>query len=368
MSALSRVATIVAAFIGIACGRPAVTGGALDDAAIREMVRERVESGKNAAIVVGILEADGKRRTIGYGVRAPGGDSVDARTVFEIGSITKVFTATMLAEMVRRGDVALDDPIAKYLPADVRVPSRKGRQITLLDLSTQHSGLPRMPTNFQPADSRNPYADYTATKLHEFLSSYTLERDIGERFEYSNVGVGLLGYVLARRAGASYEAALVDRVLAPLKLDETRITLSPGMRARLATGHGPGGQVAKNWDIGVLEGAGGLRSTPDDMLTFAAAHFDHSGALHTDVEMTLRARRSLGQGGADSIGLNWLLMRPGGHRVAWHNGGTGGYRSFLGLDLERRRAVVVLTNTATSVDDLGMMILTATQQQKSSRQ
>ena len=350
-----RIGMMAVAIAGLLAGagcRESTPSG-LGDAEIRELLRGRVEHG---AIVVGILE-DGHRRTIAYGVRAAGSDSVDEHTVFEIGSITKVFTATMLAEMVRRGEVSLGDPIAKYLPSTVRVPSRKGREITLLDLATQHSGLPRLPDNLRPADPQNPYADYGAEELHRFLASYRLTRDIGERFEYSNLGVGLLGYVLAQRAGTGYEAALKERVLDPLGLRETSITLSTEMAERLAVGHTSRGRVTKNWDIGILAGAGGLRSTADDMLTFAAAHFDSAGALFPIFTATLRPRRSLASTGTDSIGLNWLLMRPDGHPIAWHNGGTGGYRSFLGIDRARHRAVVVLTSSATSFDDLGMMLL-----------
>ena len=339
-----------------ACRGKAAVDRELTDAAIGEMLEERVASGRNAAIIVGILE-HGERHTIAYGVRAAGADSVDERTVFEIGSITKVFTASLLAAMVQRGEVRLDDPIATYLPPTVRVPARAGRQITLVDLSTQHSGLPRLPGNLRPADSENPYADYTVDDLYRFLSTYTLTRDIGEKFEYSNLGVGLLGHVLARRAGTSYEAALTQRVLDPLGLEDTRIALSRDMARRLAVGHTSRGRVAKNWDLATLAGAGGLRSTANDLLTFAAAHFDSAGPLFPVLQRTLRAQRALGSTGGDSIGMNWLLMRAGDRVVAWHNGGTGGSRSFLGLDPVRRRAVVVLTNSATSADDLGMMIL-----------
>jgi CubicO group peptidase (beta-lactamase class C family) len=328
----------------------------LADETIREILRERVESGRNAAIVVGILE-DGERRYIAYGPRGAGGDSVGEHTVFEIGSITKVFTASLLAAMVHDDEVELEDPIARHLPKSVRVPSRGRRQITLVDLSTQHSGLPRLPTNMRPADSQNPYADYTARDLYDFLATYKLQRDIGERFGYSNLGVGLLGHVLAERAGTSYEKALRERILDPLELRETGITLSSAMRRQLAVGHTASGRVTKNWDVGVLAGAGGLRSTASDMLTFAAAHFDRDGPLFPAFEMALRPRRSVEATGRDSIGLNWLIMHPGGRSIAWHNGGTGGYRAFLGLDREQRRAVIVLTNSATSVDDLGMMLM-----------
>jgi CubicO group peptidase (beta-lactamase class C family) len=354
---LRTVAVASCLLIGIVgCRAQPVARTALSDSAIAEIVRERVESGQQAAIVVGILE-NGARRVIAAGTRVAGGDSVDAQTVFEIGSITKVFTATLLAAMVQRGEVRLDDPIAMYLPPTVRVPSRNGRQITLLDLATQHSGLPRLPGNLRPADEENPYADYTVEKLHAFLSGYTLPRDPGEKFEYSNLGVGLLGHVLARRAGTDYETALRERVLDPLGLRDTRITLSPSLAERLATGHTARRRVAKNWDLGVLAGAGALRSTADDLLSFVAAHFDSGSALAPAMRMTLQPRRAVAATGSDSIGLNWMLVRVDGRTVAWHNGGTGGYRSFLGIDPGRRRAVVVLTSSATSADDLGMRLL-----------
>src|SRR5205823_14852796 len=144
-----------------------------------------------------------------------------------IGSISKVFTSLLLSDMVQRGEVALTDPIAKYLPAGVKVPERGGRSITLVDLSTHTSGLPRLPSNLNPKDQSNPYADYSVEQLYQFLSSYTLPRDIGAMYEYSNLGGGLLGHVLARRAGTDYETLMVSRIAGPLNMSSTRIVLSP---------------------------------------------------------------------------------------------------------------------------------------------
>jgi serine-type D-Ala-D-Ala carboxypeptidase/endopeptidase len=147
-----------------------------------------------------------------------------------------VFTSLVLMDMVRKGEVSVTDPISKYLPASVKVPERKGRKITLQDLATQSSGLPPMASN---EDSANPYAGYTTEQLYAFLSTYQLTRDIGSQFEYSNLGVSLLGHVLSLRAGMNYEAMVKSRILRPLGMNDTRITLSPEMRTRLAVGHGP---------------------------------------------------------------------------------------------------------------------------------
>jgi CubicO group peptidase (beta-lactamase class C family) len=142
---------------------------------LERVVRERVDSGRGAGIVAGVVFGDGSRRVVAYG-DAGGGRRLDRRSVFEIGSITKTFTGTLLADMAERGEVRLTDPVASLLPSEVMVPSRGGRQITLLDLSTQTSGLPRLPTNLAFIDPANPYADYSVEQLYAFLSGYTLTR------------------------------------------------------------------------------------------------------------------------------------------------------------------------------------------------
>src|SRR4029078_9399783 len=152
------------------------------------------------------------QRVVAYGTSDVPGLPLDANTVFEIGSLTKTFTATILADMVLRGEVALDDPAQKYLPASVKVPSRNGRQITLLDLATHTSGLPKIPANLKQTDPQNPYASYSVQDLYDYLTSYTLTRDPGARFEYSNTGVGLLGHILSLKANKSYEDLVIERV------------------------------------------------------------------------------------------------------------------------------------------------------------
>ena len=186
-------------------------------------------------------------------------------TVFEIGSVTKVFTAVVLADMVAKHEVQLDDPVANYLPPSVRMPSRDGRAITLLDLATHTSGLPRNPTNLAAADSGGPYARYDVGNLYAFLSSYGLTRVPGTQFEYSNVGFGLLGHALARHADTSYDALVRARLLDPLGMRDTRIALDAEGEARFAIGHAVGGKVVGPWELPALAGAGAYRSTVADL-------------------------------------------------------------------------------------------------------
>ena len=324
---------------------------------IAAAIKTRVDAKKSVGMVVATLEPDGSQSMAAYGSPGPGAPPLDGDSVFEIGSITKVFTAILLADMADRGEVKLDDPVANYLPPGTRVPERGGRKITLLDLTTQSSALPRMPDNFRPRDPSNPYADYTAEQMFEFLGRYELTRDIGATYEYSNLGVALLGQALSHRARKSYEVLVKERILDPLKMEHTGITLTPWMRAHLARGHTAQGNVTPNWDIPTFAGAGALRSTLYDMLRFARANLDPAGSRLQRVMQTTHGRR-LSAGRPDlSIGMGWHIRHATGRDVVWHNGGTGGYRTWIGFDTKRKVAAIVLTNSTLSNDDLGFELV-----------
>ncbi len=328
----------------------------VDPQEIRQALKDAVDNRHTVGIVLGIIDKGG-RNIYSYGKTGADGRAVDGDTVFEIGSVTKTFTTTLLADMVSRGLVGLDDPVAKYLPKGVTLPERGGKQITLLDLATQRSGLPRMPSNFEPADPDNPYADYTAKKLFEFLAGYTLPRDIGASYEYSNLGVGLLGEVLARRAGKSYETFLLESIFRPLKMNSTAIVLQPGMAARLATGHSQQLTPVKNWDLDALAGAGAIRSTVNDMLNYVAAYMDLKPSPLSGAMALARQDRNDTTIPDMRIGLAWHLMKRPDSVIVWHNGGTAGYHSFVGFDLKKGIGVVVLSNSAGSIDNIGFHFL-----------
>jgi D-alanyl-D-alanine-carboxypeptidase/D-alanyl-D-alanine-endopeptidase len=332
------------------------------DAEIHKILADRIGA-ENLGIgmVVGIVDAKG-RRIIAYGSLAKDDKRpLNGDTVYEIGSMTKVFTSLVLMDMARKEEVSLTDPVSKYLPATVKVPERNGKKITLQDLSTQSSGLPRLPTNFTPKDQANPYADYTPEKLYEFLSSYQLTRDIGSQYEYSNVGVGLLGQALTQRAGSDYETMVRSRILEPLGMNNTRVKLTQEMQARLAIGHGAALSVAPNWDLDALAGAGALRSSANDMLTFLAANLGYTKTpLAAAMEEEVSIRRPAGSPDMQ-IAYAWHIQTKNGNSIVWHNGGTGGYRSYMGFNPATRVGVVVLSNSSTDAapDDVGRHLLDA---------
>jgi serine-type D-Ala-D-Ala carboxypeptidase/endopeptidase len=357
---LSWLLVVAFSFAGIAAAQSAPSSLLPSDAEIRKMLAERIDQQhQSVGIVIGLIGPEG-RRVIAYGNLEKGDQRpLNGDTVFEIGSETKVFTSLLLADMVQRGQVKLDDPVAKYLPNTVKMPERDGRSITLVDLATHTSGLPRMPANLTPKDPANPYADYSVDQLYQFLSGYQLTRDIGSRYEYSNLGGGLLGHVLARRAGTDYEALVESRICGPLGMKSTTIALTPEMKARLALGHNAQLETVKNWDLPTLAGAGALRSTANDLLNFLAANLGYSKSpLAPAMEAMLKTRRPTGNTSLE-IALGWHIFTANGKEIVWHNGGTGGYRSFFGFDPKARIGVVALSNASTNVgvDDIGRHLL-----------
>ena len=327
---------------------------------LRTMLRYQVEDEKVPAMVMGVLEPDGSTRTVWYGSAGPDTRPLGPKSLFEIGSITKLFTATLLVDMVAKSEVALDDPVSKYLPDGVTMPTRGADEITLLDLSTHHSGLPRLPDNMNPADPTNPYADYTVELLYEFLSNHELRRDIGIEYEYSNLGMGLLGHVLERVAGMRFDQLVEERILAPLGMNMTSFSHESDWMTK---GHGASGEVVPYWglspqDAGLstIAGAGGLQSNAEDMLKFIAANV---GEPTTDLERAMRTAHSLQrQIDADvGIGLNWSVRTRGDVTILGHDGGTAGFHTRLGFNPSNGAGFIVLTNGVAYNDDIGLDML-----------
>lgn len=320
---------------------------ALPDEDISTLLRERVDIGRESTGLVAVVLDGGRRIDAAYG-RSDSADNraLDADTVFEIGSISKVFTALLFADMVMRGEVLPADPVAKFLPAGARVPEFQDRPITLLDLATYMSGLPRMPTNFAPKDKSNPFADYSVENLYAFLADHQLRFMPGTHYEYANLGFGLLGHALALRAGKSYEELVTSRICAPLGMDDTRITLSSSMQSRLARGHNSSLQPVANWDIPSLAGAGALRSTANDLFKFLEmALGNRPSQLAPAMAMTLGERHPTERSRVE-VSLGWFLSTSHQDEIAWKDGGTGGYATFIGFSTKSRQASILLSNTA----------------------
>jgi CubicO group peptidase (beta-lactamase class C family) len=333
------------------------------DAYVIKMANARVASGNPAGMVIATIH-QGKRNVNGFGVASKAKpETPNASTVYEIGSITKTFTALLLADAVSRTQFKLNDPVELLLP-NFKISAYGNQKITLLDLATQTSGLPRLPSNLLPKNINNPYADYHEKDLAAYLNNAQLTRAPGASYEYSNLGFGLLGVALSHQAKSSYEELLHSRITIPLKMPNTSIKLTPEMRANLAPGHNANG-IAENWDFDAMAGAGAIRSNAQDMLNYLQAHMNatQSPAQTNKIDgaplglaLTHEAQRLTDQ--ADSqIGLAWHILHDKQHKLIWHNGATGAYTSFIGFTADGQHGVVILANGTIQVDDIGMSIL-----------
>jgi D-alanyl-D-alanine-carboxypeptidase/D-alanyl-D-alanine-endopeptidase len=336
------------------CATEAVahTSTTVPDDEIRRILLERVDVQKQSVgIVVGVIDRQG-RRIVAYGSLDEGDPrKLDGDTLFEIGSATQVFTALLAADMARHGELKLNDR---------RMPERNDQQITNLNLATPTSGLTRLPTNIWPRGPMNQYAD-AGEQLFSFLSSYEVPRDTGVRYEYSKLDFDLLGQALARRAGTSYESLVVSRICDPLHMDNTRITLSDALRARLAVGHTPELVRTRNWDVPTLTGAGELYSSANDLLTLLAAMMDYThNPLSAAQKIALRTTRPTGRP-FEKTGLAWEIDSRGGGEIIYKDGGTEGYRAFIGYSPKHRVGVVALSNAegGSTPDDIAFHLLDA---------
>jgi len=292
----------------------------------------------------GIVAAEIDHGAVHYtsaGDFAPRAGIPPEQVIFEIGSMTKVFTGLLLAETVNEGKARLDDPIGKYLPADLKLAPEVAA-ITLGQLATHTSGLPRLPDNFNPADPLDPYADYGVKQMYVFLAGYRPAKPAPQPADYSNLGMGLLGHILTLIHGESYAALVAGRITGPLGMRDTVIELTPEQQTRFAVPYA-GATAVKPWRLTALAGAGALRSTAADLVRFAQALMS-PGDTPLQQAWAL-ARQPRADMGGEKIGLAVMIGRRHGVTTYWHNGGTGGFRTALDFSPETGRATIVLIDS-----------------------
>jgi CubicO group peptidase (beta-lactamase class C family) len=278
-------------------------------------------------------------------------EKISANTLFEIGSVSKTFTALALASMVREGKIKLTDPVQNHLPKQVTLPVKNGKHITFLSLSNHSSGLPRLPTNMPFSNPLNPYEDYTVEMMYEFLNDYKLPREVGEVHEYSNLAVGLLGHVLALIDNKSYQDMITDRVLTPLNMENTFVNIPASKTSLISDGHNDQLNVTEHWQLPTLAGAGALNSSATDMASYLKANMSKE---QLSDEFTLSHTSTGLFGNPDTkIGLGWIILKGKDNPYYMHNGGTGGFRSFIAFDQKQQKGIVILTNSIFELDEIG---------------
>ena len=323
---------------------------------IEQMAAPLIENRVVDGLSIGYIEGD-RFGIVHLGSATRSGKNADNLTLYELGSISKVFTGILLADAVLRGQVDLNAPAAVANAAGIRLPSRDGKPITWLDLSTHRSGLPRLPGNFAPTDMKNPYRGYDAKQAAAFVNDYALPRTPGEKQEYSNLGTALLGYLVAQQAGKSYDEHLRERITEPLKMTDCAVELSEAQAKRLAAPHDRVGSVTSRWAFEDLPGAGGIHANMRDMLRFAKAQLEPpAGPTGEAIEFAWKQQRD-GDKSGPAMGLGWMIAGDG--QTRWHNGGTGGFHTAIFINRELKAAAIVLCNTSVDqpIDQLAMQII-----------
>ncbi|MCU0444280.1 MAG: serine hydrolase [Microscillaceae bacterium] len=323
---------------------------------IQEAIVRRVNSGYCEGIALAVFE-NGKTEYFNAGyLNQSQKRKIDANTVFEIGSISKTFTALLLAQAIQKGQIGLDDPIQKYLPKDVVLPTQGDKQITFRHLATHTSGLPRLPTNL-PTDSDDPYAQYDKNQMYAFLKKCKLKGKIGEKYEYSNLGVGLLGLILAEINQTTYPNLLNDWIFKPLQMAHSQTIVEfPKDFDNIATPH-LGGQAVKMWSFDALAGAGAIKCSVDDLLKYLKIQMGIGNKKLAEIAQTTHNEQFKIDENS-RIALGWHLQKNAEQTYIWHNGGTMGSHSFMGFDAQKQKGVVVLCNSADEIDELGWSLLT----------
>ena len=325
------------------------------DKIVASSVKPYMELVPTTGLSIGILK-DGQEHYYGYGETARGNRKIpDAHTLFEIGSITKTFTAILLAAAVQEGKISLDDPVRKYLPGTNPL-ERDGATVTVRMLSNHSSGLPRMPGNFaNDTDPQNPYKEYTKQMLLDYFRTAVPERKPGTTYEYSNLAVAALGIILEHIYKKSFEQLVAERITGPLKMHDTRQYLKAADSARFAKGYDEAGKPASQWDFQAFAAAGALRSTAADLLRYAKANLGDAPQL---LLKAIQQTHVPGfRDGNNSLGLGWHLITPGRDQLIFHNGGTGGFRSYLAINPAKKLAVVLLSNTAIGTESVGHALM-----------
>lgn len=319
---------------------------------VARQAKPYLDSNVVVGLSIAVIKGD-QSATVHFGKVSQDGKAPDDDTVYEIGSISKVFTGILLADAVKQGKAELDQPAQRWLPDDVTMPRSEDREITLLDIATHTSGLPRLPDNIPSLTGDDPYSDYTSTLAYEFLNGHKLQRAPGVKHEYSNFAASLLGHMISRDTGKTYDQLLGERIAEPLGMTDTSVELSPAMAKRMATGHVADGEPTNRWTFADMPGAGGINSTTADMMTFAKACLDPPD---DEVGEAIKLSMQKHYNGTPPMGLGWHIA--GDQMTRWHNGQTGGFHAMLLVNQPLQLAVVVLTNTATTeVDQLANSLI-----------
>ncbi len=324
------------------------------DKKVEDILQPFMFESKSVGLSIGILK-DGKQYFYNYGETVKGNKQLPTnKNLYEIGSITKTFTGILLAKAVTEGKLKLTDPVNKYLPKNAAWLIFEGDTAKIINLSNHTSGLPPLPDNFDFTNEANPYKDYDEAKLLAYLKTAKLQRKPGTKFEYCNLGVGLLGYILSKTYKMPFEEMVTKFIASKAGMTDTREFLQKEDSALFMQGYNAALEKQSQWDLGALTAAGSLRSNTSDMLKYAQLNLQTTDPV-LQKAITLSHIQTFTDG-QQKIALNWFIQNWGWGNILFHGGATGGYRSFLAINPVTKNAVVILCNSFTNIDAAGVAL------------
>ncbi len=318
------------------------------DKRINEIIAPYANSSSTASLSIGIFK-DNQTSYYGYGETKKGNNTIpDSETLYEIGSITKTFTALLMIDYLQTNSLSIENPINNFLPSDIPIVQHDGNPIRIKHLLNHTSGLPRLPDDFETGmDPNNPYKHYDSSKVYSYLKNFTLQINPGQTWEYSNLGAGLSGIILERQNHKSYEQLLIEKICTPLGLGKTKITLNSADSSNFAFGYNSYGRQVPYWDdMNAFKGAGAIKSNAKDLILYGKTILNHeSSVLKTQIDSCLNVTY---ESNDLQMASGWLNLKFNGNECLFHDGGTGGFNSYIVIDKAKSIVLVILFNNAPS--------------------
>ena len=318
---------------------------------LKKEIQYRVKNQINPSIAVGLTDSTGTHFYVHGWSDLEKQIKADQHTLYEIGSITKSFTGLLLAKFVVQNSLVLSTPVNDFLPDSINLTDKKGNPVTLKSLATHSSGLPRLPSNLDVINQFDPYENYDQNSMYSFLGHYT-PRTVGKNFVYSNLGFGLLGDVLSNYKQSPYRSLVSDQILKPLGLKHTYFEVPIAQKLHMAKGY-LGTEEVPLWKFKVMDAAGGLKASIRDLQHYGNHFIDTASSF---AEIDAAATKSyFTDESANHYGLGWFKDQQG---MVFHGGGTGGFRTFIAVDLKNDRVISVMSNSGSSdIEDLAKYLI-----------
>lgn len=323
---------------------------------IFDVLKSEVDHKRSNSIVVGVID-QGVTHYVAYGKPIEGSDlGANEKTIYEIASITKVFVSTLLSKFILNGKIGLDDPMVNYLPDTLKYMDHRYREVTIKHLATHTSGLPIV-TGAQNAESRQQFHKNLSYKdIFEAFEKTEISFTPGTRFEYTNINMSVVAFILCSLEDKDMETLMNEYIYEPFEMKNTTLTLSEEQKKRFATAYIRPGVAVENWEWGAGAGAGGLRSTAEDLILFLRKLFYEESGLSDAAQYAIKVQQDSTMFKGTKIGLGWFITEFGERTWVGHSGTARGFKSFLLYDLKSERGAVVLSNSPVDVSDIGFFL------------